>query len=125
MTMNQPYKYTNDSKGGYKYALCLFSKDLRGGRKGDDKVIQVEVNGPIRIHVKSEATPNQVKKCPEQKVEKDAKVEKKSPGKPIEEEKKEINVKIEIEKEKGANNKIIEEKKDEDAAICIYDLRGK
>jgi len=102
--------------------------DLRGGRKGDDKVIQVEVNGPIRIHVKSEATPNQVKKCPEQNVEKDAKVEKKSPRKPIEEEKKEIDVKIEIGKEKGANKieeKIIEEKKDQNTTICINGLREK
>ena len=51
-----------------------------------------------------------------------------STEKPIEKEKKEMNVKIEKVEEKGAikiEEKIIEEKKGEDDAICIPVLRGK
>ena len=104
---------------GGKFTLCIFSRDLRGGRKGDHEVIQVEVTIP-KLVVESLF----------QKVEKDAAVEKISTEKPKEEENKKMNVKIEKgkENEKAAikiEEKIIEEKKDGDAAICIYGMKGK
>ena len=55
---------------------------MRGGRKGDHEVIQVEITSPVKF---------QVKKYSEPKVKKDVAGEKKSPEKPKEDEKKDMN----------------------------------
>ena len=91
----------------------------------NNEVPKVEVTTSVAV----ETTPIQVKIYTEEKDEKEAEVEKKPTEKPKAAKNKELNCRIEKceEKEKAATKIeeiIVEEKKDEDAELCIYGMRG-
>ena len=122
-------KCTYVSQGVFEYALYIISIDLRSGRKvelsSNNEVPKVEVTTSVAV----ETTPIQVKIYTEEKDEKEAEVEKKPTEKPKAAKNKESNCRIEKceEKEKAATKIeeiIVEEKKDEDAELCIYGMRG-
>ena len=91
----------------------------------NNEVPKAEVTTSVAV----ETTPIQVKIHTEEKDEKEAEVEKNPTEKPKVAQNEEFNSRIEKceEKEKDATKIeeiIVEEKKDEDAKICIYGLKG-